>query len=78
MLKLDEKQVLARIVELERRMSPNSLGFEWHGIPAQPATLNQLVLQGILKVNFKSHSSTCYRLAIPIEEVEKMFEPRSR
>jgi Holliday junction DNA helicase RuvB len=75
--KLDEKEVLRRAIELERGMGPDDLGYEWHQIPAQPATLNKLVLQGILKVNFKSHSSTNYRLNIPIEEAEKLLEPEA-
>lgn len=74
MQRLDERQILARAIELEKEMNQESLGFEWFQIPAQSATLNKLVLQGILKVNFKSHSSTQYRLAIPVEEAEKLLE----
>lgn len=78
MNRLDEKQILRRAIELERKMGPESLGFEWHEIPAHATTLNKLVLQGILKVNFKSHSSTQYRLNIPIEEAEKVLEPETK
>lgn len=73
MQKLDEYQILKRIIELERGMGPEDLGFEWFTVPAQPSILNRMVLEGVLKVNFKSHSSTNYRLAIPVEEAEKML-----
>lgn len=75
MQKLDEKQILKRAIELERGMKQdeNSLGWEWFAIPAQPSTLNRLVIEGILKVNSKSNSSTNYSLAIPIQEAEKLL-----
>lgn len=75
--KLDDRQIIARAIELEREMGPENLGFEWFQVPAQPAVLNKLVLQGVLKVNFKSHSSTNYRLNIPVEEAEKLLEPET-
>jgi len=75
MQKLDEKQILARAIELEREKQEdeNSLGWEWYAVPAEPSILNKMVLEGILKVNFKSHSSTNYQLAIPIQEAEKLL-----
>ena len=75
MQKLHENQILRRIIELERELEPDNLGYRWDEIPAQPSTLNKMVLEGVLKVNFKSHSSTNYRLNIPIEEAEKLLEP---
>jgi Holliday junction DNA helicase RuvB len=47
------------------------LGFEWHEVHAQPATLNKMVAEGILNVNYKSRSSTNYKVAHPeiIKEV---------
>lgn len=75
MQKLDEKQILRRAIELEREMmqDESALGWEWFAVPAQPSTLNRMVLEGILKVNFKSHSSTNYSLAIPVDEAEKLL-----
>ena len=75
MNRLDEKEILRRAIELERGMGPDDLGFEWHELPASPAVLNKMVLEGLLKINFKSHSSTNYRLNISIEEAEKLLEP---
>lgn len=41
------------------------LGFEWHEVHAQPATLNKMVAENILDVNYKSRSSTNYKVANP-------------
>lgn len=73
MQKLDEYQILKRIIELERGMKPEDLGFEWHEVPAEPSILNRMVLEGVLKMSFKSHSSTNYRLAVPVDEAEKLL-----
>lgn len=75
---LDEKQILRRAIELERGMGSDDLGFEWHELPASPAVLNKMVLEGLLKINFKSHSSTNYRLNIPVEEAERLLEPETK
>ena len=75
MNKLDEKEILRRAVELERGMGPDDLGFEWHTIPASPATLNRMVVDGLLRVSYSSSTSTYYRLAIPVSEAEKLLEP---
>lgn len=45
-------------------------GLEWHQIPAQPATLNQLVIDGLLvtggpRNTYKSRSTTTYKLREP-------------
>jgi hypothetical protein len=42
---------------------PNYLGWEWYQVRAYPATLMKLVIDGLIKVSFKSNSSTCYKLA---------------
>ncbi len=41
------------------------LGFEWHEVHTQPATLNRMVAENILDVSYKSHSSTNYKVANP-------------
>jgi hypothetical protein len=43
--------------------SSNYLGWEWYQVRAYPATLMKLVIDGLIKVSFKSNSSTCYKLA---------------
>jgi Holliday junction DNA helicase RuvB len=57
-----------------REKYPNTewLGFEWHEVHAQPATLNRMVAENILDVNCKSHSSTNYKVANP-EVVKKVL-----
>ena len=44
---------------------PTYLGWEWYEVRAYPATLVKLVVDGIISVNFKSNSSTCYLLRDP-------------
>ncbi len=41
------------------------LGWEWYEVRAYPATLVKLVVDGLIRVNFKSNSSTCYLLRDP-------------
>lgn len=41
---------------------PTYLGWEWYEVRAYPATLVKLVVDGLIRVNFKSNSSTCYLL----------------
>ncbi len=54
----------AAIQEEETRgREANYLGWEWHQVRAYPATLMKLVIDGLITVNFKSNSSTCYLLA---------------
>jgi hypothetical protein len=48
--------------EEDRTGDPNYLGWEWHDVRAYPATLMKLVIDGLIRVNFKSNSSTCYLL----------------
>lgn len=39
------------------------LGFEWHEVHAQPATLNKMVSEKVLDVSFNSRSSTHYKIS---------------
>lgn len=41
---------------------PNYLGWEWHDVRAYPARLMKLVVEGVISVNFKSNSTTAYKL----------------
>jgi hypothetical protein len=56
--------ILRRVVEVEEKSSakPNWLGWEWYEARAYPAQLVKLVIEGFIKVNFKSNSATCYLL----------------
>jgi len=76
---LTEQQILRRVIELERAICSGEdlaaeLGFTWKDVPAPPATLNKMVINGVLKVSYDSSTSTCYRLKMPIEEAEKLLE----
>jgi len=56
-------RTLERIIEVykEKEKSSTSLkGFEWYEIPANPQILNKLTYEGILKIIYKSASSTYY------------------
>lgn len=57
-------EILQRAIEVEEKNSdkPNWLGWEWHEARAYPAQLVRLVIEGFIKVNFKSNNSTCYLL----------------
>lgn len=39
------------------------LGWTWYQVQAHPSTLMKLVISGIIRVNFKSNSQTCYLLS---------------
>lgn len=52
----------AQIVTQRDQDKEGWLGFEWHEVHANPATLNSLVSAGILDIGFQSRRTTCYRL----------------
>ncbi len=58
-------EILSRAIEVEEKNAnkPNWLGWEWYEVRAYPAQLVKLVIEGAIKVNFKSNASTCYLLA---------------
>jgi hypothetical protein len=51
--------------EASHAAEPTYLGWEWYEVRAYPATLVKLVVDGLIRVNFKSNSSTCYLLRDP-------------
>ena len=57
-------KILSRAIEVEEKNAnkPNWLGWEWYEVRAYPAQLVKLVIEGAIKVNFKSNASTCYLL----------------
>ena len=57
-------EILSRAVDVEEKNAnkPNWLGWEWYEVRAYPAQLVKLVIEGAIKVNFKSNTSTCYLL----------------
>ena len=57
-------KTLRRAVEHEEQnaTNPHYLGWEWYDVETLGAKLQRLVTNGIIKVNFKSRSSTCYLL----------------
>jgi hypothetical protein len=48
--------------EEQNANNQNYLGWEWFDVETHPAKLIRLVTEGIVRVNFKSNSSTCYLL----------------
>ncbi len=48
--------------EESRSGEEHYLGWEWHQVRAYPASLMKLVVDGLIKVNYKSNSATCYLL----------------
>jgi len=58
------REILQRAVDVEEenKKNPNWLGWEWYEVRAYPAQLVKLVIEGAIKVNFKSNSSTNYLL----------------
>jgi len=55
-------KTLEKGVEHEERNANNKnyLGWEWYDVETLGAKLMRLVTSGIIKVNFKSRSTTCY------------------
>jgi hypothetical protein len=55
------REIIQRAIEIEEeKHRPEWLGWEWYDVRAYPAQLMKLVVAGIIKVNFKSQSSTNY------------------
>jgi hypothetical protein len=57
-------KTLKKAIEHEEQnaMNPHYLGWEWYDVETLGAKLQRLVINGIIKVNFKSRSATCYLL----------------
>lgn len=57
-------KTLEKAVEQEEQNVSNKgyLGWEWYSVETLGAKLMRLVTSGIVKVNFKSRSTTCYLL----------------
>ena len=79
----DLLDLFTRIVKWEKETpeEEKGLGAEWYDFGAYPQTLNKLVVAGILRVSYKSASTTAYR-AVDVEQLEqaindalKAFEP---
>lgn len=75
------REVLERAIEVEEKhqKDPNWLGWEWHEVRAYPAQLVKMVIEGVIKVNFKSNSSTTYLIVdkkLTTEALAKLSESR--
>lgn len=51
------------------------IGWEWWEVGVSPQRLNKLVLEGIIKITYKSRSSTVYRL-VDFDAVKEYIETR--
>jgi len=60
----DYVKTLEKAVEHEEQNVSNKsyLGWEWYDVETLGAKLMRLVTSGIVRVNFKSRSATCYLL----------------
>jgi Holliday junction DNA helicase RuvB len=68
--------ILEHVVKWEEETADDqhkNLGFEWYEVGAPAQTLNKLVIMGILRVSYKSSSSTGYR-AVNVEEIKEAIE----
>ncbi|MGC8773593.1 MAG: hypothetical protein ACP5RJ_09080, partial [Conexivisphaera sp.] len=65
-MELDERHLsaLRRALEEERKHANDQyyLGWAWYEVQAPPALINQLIVEGLVAVKFKSNSSTYYLL----------------
>ena len=53
---------LAEKHEREHSKEPNYLGWRWFDVRTEGVKLKKLVINDIIKINFKSNSATCYLL----------------
>lgn len=55
---------MIKALELEEKNkeNPGYLGWEWHEVAAHPVFLNNMVVRGLVKITYKSNSSTHYML----------------
>ena len=60
----DYIKTFKKAIENEKTNSknPHYLGWTWYDVETYGAKLQRLVVNGFIKVNFKSRSATCYRL----------------
>jgi len=70
----DTAEVLARALAWEQAHPEHPLGWEGYEVRGDPALLNRLVRQGVLRITFKGRSATHYRLADP-EAVARALGP---
>ena len=79
-MNLNQKQVeaLLRIFEYERTHNPKdfSLGWSWTNVRAAPATLNNLLLKGLIEEKFHSNSYRGLLLTeLGREQAKQLVEP---
>ncbi len=57
-------KLLRKMLEYEEQMNENerSIGWRWDNIGVYPATIHKLLIDGLVRVSFKSRSSTNYML----------------
>ena len=52
-------------IHKEKQEQDDWMGFEWHELPVQPATLKRLVIEKIVKISHKTRNRTLYNLTDP-------------
>lgn len=86
----EDLELLKKIADYEKTMPEYeaSLGWRWIEVGAYPATIHKLVMKGLVRISYKSHSSTNYLLTdegraalesgielLAKPEVEQLTEP---
>lgn len=73
----EEYNLLKKIEDFENNMSEyeKGIGWRWLDIGAYPATINRLVIKGLVKISYKSHSSTNYLLTDEARAVLATAQP---
>lgn len=79
MLSRRHLEILRRALAEEEKHANDEhyLGWEWYEVQAPPAMINKLVTEGLVRVNYKSNSSTNYLLA-DRERVKRLLEEAER
>lgn len=72
------REILQRAIEAEEKHANERhwLGWEWYEVRAYPAHLVKLVIAGVIRVNFKSNSSTNY-LLVDRQTIKKALKATS-
>jgi len=74
---LEEYNLLKKIADFETTMTgyEASIGWRWLDVGMYAATINRLVIKGLVRVSYKSHSSTNYLLTDEAKAVLASTQP---
>ena len=60
----EDLDILQRALDFEKSADPDvyTLGWRWHEVNAYTARITKLIVRGLVKISYKSHSETRYQL----------------